>query len=91
MMEVAKEGVQLLTATDTFVRPGLEEILQSGEFLCRKAGDEEESIQLDAQERENCTGAFDFLKGQRDPQGGRGGPDGAKVEVAFPGVRSTGC
>ena len=58
---------------------------------CRKARDEKASIQLDAQKRRNCTGAFDLLQGQWDPQAGGGGPDGAKVVVAFPGVRSTGC
>ena len=47
MMEVAKEGLQFLTVTDTFVRPGLDETLQSGEFLCQKAGDEKSSIGLD--------------------------------------------
>ena len=91
MMEVAKEGFQFLTVTDAFVRPGLEETLQSEEFLGRKAGDEKASIQLDAQEIKNCTRAFDFLQGQWDPQAGGGGPDGAKVVVAFPGVRSAGC
>ena len=59
---MAKEGLQLLTATDAFLRPGLEETLQSGEFLCRKVGDEKASIQLDAQGRKNCTRAFDFLQ-----------------------------
>ena len=82
-MEVAKEGLQLLTATDAFERSGFEETLQSGEFLCRKAGDEKASIQLDAQERKNCTGAFDFLQGQRDPQAGGIGPDGAKVAIPW--------
>ena len=91
MMEVAKEGFQFLTVTDAFWRPGLEETLQSAEFLSRKAGDEKASIQLDAQERKNCTGVFDFLQGHWDPQAGGEGPDGAKVVVAFPGVRSTGC
>ena len=90
-MEVAKEGFQFLTVTDAFGRPGLEETLQSAEFLSRKAGDEKASIQLDAQERKNCTGVFDFLQGHWDPQAGGEGPDGAKVVVAFPGVRSTGC
>ena len=90
-MEVAKEGFQFLTVTDAFWRPGLEETLQSAEFLSRKAGDEKASIQLDAQERKNCTGVFDFLQGHWDPQAGGEGPDGAKVVVAFPGVRSTGC
>ena len=60
--------------------------MQSGEFLCRKVGDEKASMQLDAQERKNRTKAFDFLKAQRDPQAGGRGPDGAKVVVAFPGA-----
>ena len=63
MMEVAKEGFQFLTLTDAFGRPGLEETLQSEEFLCRKAGDEKASIPLDAQERKNCSGVLDFLEG----------------------------
>ena len=90
---MAKEGFQFLTVTDAFVRPelDLEEALQNEEFLCRKASYEKASIQLDAQKRKNCTGAFDFLQGWWDPQAGGGGPDGAKVVVAFPGVRSTGC
>ena len=91
MMEVAKEGFQFLTATDAFGRLGLEETLKSAEFLCRKARDEKASIQLDAPKRRNCTGTFDLLQGQWDPQAGGGEPDGAKVVVAFPGVRSTGC
>ena len=48
VMGVAKEGLQLLMVTDAFVRPGLDETLQSGEFLCWKVGDEKASIQLDA-------------------------------------------
>ena len=88
-MEVAEEGLKLLT--DAFVGPGQEETLQSGKFLWRKPGDEKASVQLNAQERKNCTGAFDFLQGQRDPQAGGGGPNGAKVGVALPGIGSTGC
>ena len=65
--------------------------MQSGVFLGQKAGDKEEGDQFDAQERENCTGAFDFHQGQRDPQTGGVRPDGAEVFVAFPGVRSTDC
>ena len=54
MVVVAKEGLQLLTITDVFVRPGLEKTLESGDFLGRKAGDKEVSFQLDAQERKIC-------------------------------------
>ena len=65
--------------------------MQSGDSLGPKASDKEEGDQLDAQERENCTGAFDFLQGQQDPQTEGVRPNGAEVFVAFPGVRSTNC
>ena len=61
MVVVAKEGLQLLTMTDVFVRPGLEKTLESGDFLGRKAGDKEVSFQLDAQERKICIGILDNL------------------------------
>lgn len=75
---MAQERLQFSSTTDAFVRPGLEEILQGGNFLGREAGNKGEGIQLDAQEGENNTGAFDFLNGQRYPQTGGKGSDGVR-------------
>ena len=68
MMEVEKEGFQFLTVTDAFVRPGLEETLQSEEFLGRKAGDEKASIQLDAQEIITVLGPSTFSRASGIPR-----------------------